>query len=88
MTEDNTDKTKVGLDMNKNYRRGNFRGNMRSYGRQNSRREYTTKYGNDSHVMIEAGTGLEKGCFPETMATIEIGVQAIVDPGRIKNKYK
>ena len=32
--------------------------------------------------MIEAGTGLEKGCFPETISTIEIGVQAIVGPGQ------
>ena len=31
-TEDNTDKIEVGLDK-KNYRRGNFRGNIRSYGR-------------------------------------------------------
>ena len=29
-------------------------------------------------VMIEAGTGLEKGHFPETILTIKIGVQAIV----------
>ena len=33
-------------------------------------------------VMIEAGTGLEKGCFPEIMAIIELKVQAIVDPGQ------
>ena len=26
-------------------------------------------------VMTEAGTGLEKGHFPETMTTIEIGVK-------------
>ena len=26
-------------------------------------------------VMIEAGTGLEKGHFPETIMTIEIGVK-------------
>ena len=32
--------------------------------------------------MIEAGTGLEKGCFPETITTIEIGVQAIVGQGQ------
>ena len=31
-------------------------------------------------VMIEAGTGLEKGHFPEAIATIEIGVQAAVGP--------
>ena len=32
--------------------------------------------------MTEAGTGLEKGHFPETISTIEIGVQAIVGPGQ------
>ena len=32
--------------------------------------------------MIEAGTGLEKGCFPEAITTIGIGVQAIVGPGK------
>ena len=31
--------------------------------------------------MIEVGTALEKGYYPETMITIEIGVQAIVGPG-------
>ena len=33
-------------------------------------------------VMIEAGTGLEKGHFPETITTIEIGVQTIVGIGQ------
>ena len=33
-------------------------------------------------VMIEAGIGPEKGCFPEAITTIEIGVQAIVGPGQ------
>ena len=32
-------------------------------------------------VMIEAGTGLEKGHFPEAI-TIGIEVQAIVGPGQ------
>ena len=32
--------------------------------------------------MIEAGPGLEKGHFPETVTTIEIGVQAVVGPGQ------
>ena len=32
--------------------------------------------------MTEVGTGLGKGCFREIMATIEIEVQAIVDPGK------
>ena len=33
-------------------------------------------------VMIEAGTGLEKGHFPEAITTTGIGVQAIVGPGQ------
>ena len=33
-------------------------------------------------VMTEAGTGLEKGYFPEDITTIEIGVQAIVGPSQ------
>ena len=33
-------------------------------------------------VMIESGTGLEKGHFPDAIITIEIGVQAIVSPGQ------
>ena len=34
-------------------------------------------------VMTEVGTGLEKGCFPEIMATmLETEVQAIVGPGQ------
>ena len=32
-------------------------------------------------VMIEAGTGLEKGYFPEAITIIGIGVQVIVGPG-------
>ena len=33
-------------------------------------------------VMIEAGTGLEIGHFPEIMAITELEVQAKVDPGQ------
>ena len=33
-------------------------------------------------VMTEAGTGLEKGYFPEAITIIEIGVQTIVVPGQ------
>ena len=31
-------------------------------------------------VMVEAGTGLERGHFPEIMAIIKLEVQAKVDP--------
>ena len=33
-------------------------------------------------VMIEEGTGLERGLFPEIMAIIELEVQGKVDPGQ------
>ena len=33
-------------------------------------------------VMIEVGIGLERGCFPESMTIIELGVQAIGDQGQ------
>ena len=33
-------------------------------------------------IMTEAGTGLERGHFPEIMAIIELEVQAKVDPGQ------
>ena len=33
-------------------------------------------------VMVEVGTGPERGNFPEIMAMIELEVQAIVDPGQ------
>ena len=32
--------------------------------------------------MTETGTGIEKGHFPELMTTIELEVQAAVDPGQ------
>ena len=54
---------------------------MRNYGRHNSRGEYRGNYQNDSYD--KTGTGLEKGHFPDTIATIlQIGVQAIVGPGQ------
>ena len=33
-------------------------------------------------VMIEVGIGPEKDCFPEIMAVIQPGVQAVVDQGQ------
>ena len=44
--------------------------------------EKSTKTAIGMTVMTEAGTGLEKGHFPKIMATIELEVQAIVDPGQ------
>ena len=40
-------------------------------------------------VMTEAGTGLEKGHFPEAIVAMEIGVQAIPGPVRVDtNGYR
>ena len=39
-------------------------------------------------VMREAATGLEKGHFPETMATIEIGIKAMVGPCQDQKRVK
>ena len=36
----------------------------------------------EMRIMIEAGTGLAKGYFPDVITTIGIGVQAIVGPGQ------
>ena len=44
--------------------------------------EESTEIITEMKVMIEAGTGLEKGPFPEAITTIEIGLQAIVGPGQ------
>ena len=44
--------------------------------------EESTETAVEMTVMTEAGTGLEKGHFPEIMATIELEVQATVGPGQ------
>ena len=63
-----------------NYRRGNIRGNIRSYGRQIIGENTETAI--EMTVMTEAGTGLEKGHFPEIMAAIKLQVQTTVGPGQ------
>ena len=55
-----------------NYRRSSFRGNMRSYSRKTV--EENTETAIEMTVMTEAGTGLERGCFPEIMAIIELEI--------------
>ena len=77
-TEDSTDRTEVDLDMNK------ITGEVIS---EVTWQTWTEKIAEGSieiitgtKVMEEAGTGLEKGHFPEAIA-IEIGVQAMVGPG-------
>ena len=49
--------------MKKKYRRGNFKGNMKSFDRQSSKGEIDTII--ELTVMAEAGTCLEKGHFPK-----------------------
>ena len=44
--------------------------------------EENTETAIEMTVTIEAGTGLERGCFPEIMAIIELEVKAKVDPGQ------
>ena len=45
--------------------------------------EESTEIAIEMTVMTEAGTGLEKGHFPEIMAIIELEAQATVDPGQV-----
>ena len=44
--------------------------------------EESTEISIEMTVMTEAGTGQEKGCFPEIMAIIELEAQATLDPGQ------
>ena len=79
-TEDSIDKIEVGLDMNK------------IIGEETSKEtcgtltdrivEENIETITEMTVMIEAGTGLGKGNFPEAITTIGICVQAIVGPGQ------
>ena len=86
VTEDNTDKTEVGLDMNKTIGEETSEEALGALtGRVAKERIGTITEMTD---MIEAGTGLEKGHFPETITTIEMGVQAIVGPGQDPEQVK
>ena len=44
--------------------------------------EESTEITTEMTVMVEVGTGPERGPFPEIMAIIELEGQAIVDPGQ------
>ena len=78
--EDNTDKIEVGLDMNR------ITGEETSEGTWGALTDRIVEESigtiTEMTVMIEAGTGLEKGSFPEAITTIETGIQAIVGPGQ------
>ena len=44
--------------------------------------EESTETTTEMTVMVEVGTGLERGCFPDIMAIIYLEAQAIVDLGQ------
>ena len=51
--------------------------------------EESTETSIEMTVVTEAGTGLEKGCFPETIATLlEIEVQVRVGPGQDQDQVQ
>ena len=81
VTEDNTDKTEVGLDTNKIIVEVTLE---ETWGAMVDKiAEESIETALELTVMTEAGTHIEKGCFPEGMATIlEIEVQATVGPGQ------
>ena len=88
MTEDNTDKTEVGLGMNKIIGEVTCRGNVRSYDRENSRGEYRNSYRIDSYDRSR-NRSRETDHFPEIIATMqEIEAQAIAGPGQDKDQVQ
>ena len=44
--------------------------------------EESTETTTEMTIVVEVGTGPERGCFPEIMAIIQLEAQAIVDPGQ------
>ena len=79
-TGDNIDKIEVSLDMNEIT---GEESSEKTWGALTDRiAEENIETITEMTVMIEAGTCLEKGYFPEAITTIEIGVQAIVGPGQ------
>ena len=80
MTEDNTDKIEVDLDMN---RITEEETSEETWGAMVDKIvEEITETTIEITVMVEAGTGLGKGHFPKAIITIELGVQSTVGPGQ------
>ena len=79
-TEDSIDRREVDLDMDKII--GEVISEVMLGTLTDRIVEESTEVITGMKVMAEAGTGLEKGNFPETLAAIEIGVQATVGPGQ------
>ena len=76
VTEDNTDKKEVGLDTNK------IIGEETWGAMVDKIVEVSINTIIEMTVMIEAGTGLERGHFPEAIIAIETEVQVIAGPGQ------
>ena len=79
-TEDNTDKTEVGPDMSKILGEVILGETLETMVGKTVEENIEIAIG--MTVMTEAGTGLERGHFPEIMAIIKLEVQAKVDPGQ------
>ena len=79
-TGDNTDKIQVDLDMSQITGEETSEKTCRAL-TDRIVEEYIEAI-TEVKVLIETGTGLEKGHFPEVITTIEIGVQAIIGPGQ------
>ena len=79
-TEHNTDKIEPGLDMNKILGENILEETLGIMVDKSVEESIETAI--EITVMIEAGTGLEKGHFPEIMAIVELEVQVTVDIGQ------
>ena len=79
-TEDNIDKTEVGLNMSKILGEVILEETLGAM--VDKTVEDNIEAAIEMTVMTEAATGLEKGHFPEIMSIIELEVQATVDPGQ------
>ena len=79
-TKDSIDRTEVGLDMNKII--GEVISEVMLGILTDRIVEESIEITTGMKVLTEAGTGLEKGHFPETLAAIEIGVQVTVGSGQ------
>ena len=78
--EDSTDKTEVGLGMNKILGEVNLGETLEVM--VDKIVQENTETGIGMTVMTKAGTSLERGCSPKIMAIIELEVQASVGPGQ------
>ena len=83
-TEDNIDRTEVGLGMNKII--GEVFSEVAQGILTDRIAEESIEIITGMKVMTEAGRGLEKGHFPENLVAIERGVQAKAGPGQDKEQ--